>query len=796
MKNLLYISFRIVLWLFLICFCPFANAKYTEKQLSLWSMKELMKPPQTTYVDQSARVHSLLYSGVEYKGKPTKVFAYYSNPDILNGTTSQRKYPGIVLVHGGGGKAFREWVEKWAAEGYAVIAMDLSGNDGTGNKLLHAGPDQADIYKFEEIDHGPVENVWNYHAVANVILAHSWLRSMPEIDTSHTFITGISWGGYLTCIAASLDERFKAAAPIYGCAYFDEMDTFGQHLNRLSEKGKSLWLKYFDPSVYLPLAKMPFLFMNGNKDKHFNVIPYYKTCRMIPENNRFVNITPNMKHGHYEGWLPHEIRSFFDHFVYGTGQPPRVSAPEINNRKISVKYDSPAPLYSAEFHYTNDTISSNEHRIWKVIKPEYDTEKNLVFCDIPPEGFVYAFFHVRDHRNLTGSGEFIRMPEAVDGSGQAQAEQRRLPRPTIVMYNKILNDKGVHPELMLKGDSIQYTKDGLRITEHRQTVRLNKYYALGERLIRYHLRFSNDSKILFHNDKGRFRAWLDVPRKQLLIDAPSLAGVDVDFLNPGHEYIVEIYNTYQEARFRIIDLFTGQSAEISATTDGSGGCGSGAVNEGFLVGRQHDYYCLTLEEGRELLVKQICVLAQKSVPTVLMYGDSITEPEGYFPKNDFPQAWTQLIIHQMQGRAMSSGRGGTTIVELLERIKNELPYLKAKYVMVTIGTNGKNTEENLSELIEYIIAQGSVPILNNIPCNESGTQVKENQLIEKVRRKYGIKGCKFDWATSVGYDGKEVDKSTMWFEDYDRAKIYHHPNVKGSLLMFIRTLIDVPEIYE
>src|SRR3546814_1832044 len=63
--------------------------------------------------------------------------------------------------------------------------------------------------------------------------------------------------------------------------------------------------------------------------------------------------------------------------------------------------------------------------------------------------------------------------------------------------------------------------------------------------------------------------------------------------------------------------------------------------------------------------------------------------------------------------------------------------------MVTIGTNGGNTEENLSELVEYIQSQGAIPILNNIPCNESGTQIPINAVIEKVRQKYGINGCKF-----------------------------------------------------
>ena len=71
---------------------------------------------------------------------------------------------------------------------------------------------------------------------------------------------------------------------------------------------------------------------------------------------------------------------------------------------------------------------------------------------------------------------------------------------------------------------------------------------------------------------------------------------------------------------------------------------------------------------------------------------------------------------------MSSGRGGGTSNTLLEYIVNELPYIKAEYVMVTIGTNGGNTLDNLSQLMEYIRSRGATPILDNTPCNESGTQ--------------------------------------------------------------------------
>lgn len=97
-----------------------------------------------------------------------------------------------------------------------------------------------------------------------------------------------------------------------------------------------------------------------------------------------------------------------------------------------------------------------------------------------------------------------------------------------------------------------------------------------------------------------------------------------------------------------------------------------------------------------MLVRSIVVTAAACDLTLLLYGDSITEPEGYYPARDFSRSWVQLILARIGGRAMSSGRGGTTIDELLERIRNELPYVRAKYVMVTIGTNGGNTERKLS----------------------------------------------------------------------------------------------------
>ena len=367
-----------------------------------------------------------------------------------------------------------------------------------------------------------------------------------------------------------------------------------------------------------------------------------------------------------------------------------------------------------------------------------------------------------------------------------------------VLYDKMLNSNSSTPELLLNGVG-QYNAEGLNVTVKGNVAKLNKFYALAERMVQYRVKFSADAKAIFKSSEGDFNAYIDVPNKRISIATNPVTQKTVSFLQGNREYLVEIYHIYQQAKVRIVDVQTGEEAEISATHDGQGGCGAGAVQAGFGVGMQWDYYCFGLTNGSSMLVKQITVFALKDKVKVLIYGDSITQPEGYFPTKDFPKSWTQLIISKLNGEAMSSGRGGGTIATVLDYIRNELPYIKAKYVMVTIGANGGNTEDNLSQLVSYIMDHGSIPILNNTPSNESGTQVENNKLIDQVRCKFGIKGCKFDLVTSINGDGKEVDKSMMYWEDYSNSygwQIYHHPNEKGGLKMFERTLADVPEIYE
>ena len=382
------------------------------------------------------------------------------------------------------------------------------------------------------------------------------------------------------------------------------------------------------------------------------------------------------------------------------------------------------------------------------------------------------------------------------GCVEMQASTKYTAKESI-LYDRKLDDRKAIPELLIN-DAGAYRKDGLAIVQKDSMVKLNIFYALAERVVRYRVSFSADATALFRSSLSDFGVYVDIPHQRVSMATNPATEMQVPFLQGNREYLIEIYHIYQQAKVRITDLQTKKHAELCATNDGTGGCGAGILQKGFSVGMQWDHYCFGLVSGTSFLVKRITVCALKRKVKVLLYGDSITQPEGYFPTKTFPESWTQLVIGRLKGNAMSSGRGGGNISMLSEYIRNELPHIKTKYVMVTIGTNGGNTEENLTALIDYIRSQGAIPILNNIPCNESGTQVSNNAIIEKVRRKEGINGCRFDLPTSLAGDGKEVDKSLMFWEDYTGSygwQIYHHPNERGGRRMFEQTLTDIPEIY-
>ena len=406
-------TIRFLCALMLLSACPGCQGLFTESNIihpatSLpetmpWDLVALSDPPEVEWSDRENPVWSLYYAGEHYKGKPTRVFAYYASPATLDTEGVEGKtFPAVVLVHGGGGTAFKEWAELWARRGYAAIAMDLAGCGPDRERLADGGPGQSDKERFGAIDESP-EDQWTYHAVANVILAHSLIRSFDEVDASGTAVTGISWGGYLTCIVAGLDHRFKAAVPVYGCGFLHDNSVWLERFAKMTPEQKEKWVHLWDPSVYIGSARMPVFFVNGTNDFAYPLDSYSKTYGLVKSERNF-RITVNMPHGHEQGWAPKEIGLFVDQHVDEGVPLPAVTNPKIVDGQVCAEVKSKTTLTSANLHYTTGTVPINKLD-WETVSAR--VEDRQVISPVPPDEATIWFLTVTDVRETIVSSQLV-----------------------------------------------------------------------------------------------------------------------------------------------------------------------------------------------------------------------------------------------------------------------------------------------------------------------------------------------------------------------------------------------------
>jgi len=368
-----------------------------------WDLENLSKPPEFKWAEGN-QVRSLYYKSEPYKGKTTRVFAYYATPGTLSGDPAKDKdLPAIVLVHGGGGTAFSNWVKLWAKRGYAAIAMDLGGRGPKGVQLPDGGPGQGHDMKFGTIGL-PVTEQWTYHAVANVIRAHSLIRSFSEVDPERTALTGISWGGYLTCIVAGLDNRFKAAVPVYGCGFLHENSAWLKDFKAMSAANRAKWVRLWDPSQYVGSAAMPTLFVNGGQDFAYPPDSHAKTYALV-RSKKTLRFVPSLRHGHIFD-RPKAIEVFIEHHLNRGTPLARITSLDVGKTNVTASVETRTKLVSAQLHYTLSPLPGNS-RTRKWVKTTATIKDNRITSTLPPGNTVIWFLTVTDDRNTIVSSALV-----------------------------------------------------------------------------------------------------------------------------------------------------------------------------------------------------------------------------------------------------------------------------------------------------------------------------------------------------------------------------------------------------
>ena len=395
-------------------------AGIAEDSSQVWNPAKLSHTPGMKWIDSTSPIRSLTYEGEVFDGKNTSVFAFYATPGTIQGDTSNdRNLPAVVLIHGGGGTAFADWVWLWAKRGYAVIAMDLSGRqpdapafkDGQlisnmrvkRTRLADGGPEHGHAQKFNSAG-GTIDDDWPYHAVASVVRAHSLVRSFPEVDPERTAVTGISWGGYTTCLVASVDHRFKAAVPVYGCGFlYDGESVQRPAIDALDEAERNLWIRRYDPSSHLASCRVPILFVNGTNDKHYPLRSYSRSFQLVPGPKQ-IRIQVRMGHSHQAGWQPAEIGLFIDTHVLGQAALPILGTPQFKDGIASVSYEADVPLSQASLHFTTSTGPLVDRK-WNTVLATFD-KKTLTTPDVPDDATIW-YLSATDRRGAMTSTDVI-----------------------------------------------------------------------------------------------------------------------------------------------------------------------------------------------------------------------------------------------------------------------------------------------------------------------------------------------------------------------------------------------------
>jgi dienelactone hydrolase len=379
------------------------------ERILAWDTRALFEKPNihATRARPAKGMRSFFYEGVSYKGNLTWVFAYCALPE---GKVPAGGWPAMVCVHGGGGTAYPEWVKHWNKEGYAAITMDLEGHFPGGNshdiegkfpagmRHLNSGPSRMDWFGDRAL---PDREQWFYHAVADVVRANSLIRSLPDINPKKVGLTGISWGGTIVSAVAGIDPRFALVIPVYGGGFIHRSDNDGLAQwfppKNMTEGQYQDYRAKWDPSVHLPHARMPMLWVSSVADPVFQVNIFAKSAQVAGGASTLC-LRPWMIHGHGNGWndAP-EILQFANSIMRQGASLPKLQRPEIkpHSRIVHTQYAGRDKITEAWVYFTTSG-GKWKSRKWNFIQCETGDKELVSLKPLPGETTAFMVYVFRD----------------------------------------------------------------------------------------------------------------------------------------------------------------------------------------------------------------------------------------------------------------------------------------------------------------------------------------------------------------------------------------------------------------
>lgn len=344
----------------------------------------------------------VFFDSVPYCGKRTSTFAYLAVPE----QKAAKRYPAIVLVHGGNGKAEHEWAFEWAKHGYVAIAIDINaqmytsaGGDFTENPS--GGP--KGYGSFDQMN-GDLKDTWAYHSTANAILAKKLLESLDYVDAEKIGIAGISWGGFITYLTAANCRGFSFCSVSYTSAFLYKDRKWreeGLTPDRMGEKNYNTWVENLDPSRYIPQIHIPTLLIRGADDICFDCGLWNRTAELFAI-SPVLSLHSTMIHDQERGANQREIFAFADGITgRGSPLPSRICTLQVLKHQISGVLSEPENILEVWAVFTESAAESSYDWKWNELRLKRNGSE---FCGLLSGDVRHVYILVKDkNSNLLSS---------------------------------------------------------------------------------------------------------------------------------------------------------------------------------------------------------------------------------------------------------------------------------------------------------------------------------------------------------------------------------------------------------
>jgi dipeptidyl aminopeptidase/acylaminoacyl peptidase len=218
--------------------------------------------------------------------------------------SENRENPLVVYIHGGptsfSYSAFMDRTTLYSGAGFSVFLPNYRGSIGMGRKYAESNRGDLGGMDFQDI-----------------ISGIEYLKSSGLVDTDRIYITGGSYGGYMSALAIMKSDMFKGSVSLYGISDWVSFHGVSNLYNwdRIHMDEDPYRFELYDKFSAIRMdhnVRTPILLMHGIEDPYVPIGQYYEFYRFLKEKGKEVRLLVYPREGHGFTEKSHMIQQYHE----------------------------------------------------------------------------------------------------------------------------------------------------------------------------------------------------------------------------------------------------------------------------------------------------------------------------------------------------------------------------------------------------------------------------------------------------------------------------------------------------